>query len=289
MTSEGGRVAMAIDADAQMTAERDEVKYLVPPEQVAPFTTAMSRQLAHHRFTGEGANKLPAPRHFVTTIYFDTPSRDQYQAGRADSEHHLRMRAKEYYDLHPSLVELATDPRQIVKYQPVLWLELKFRDGDRSGKRRIGIPKRDVPGFFARGLVTGEMIQLQRPLYGAEGEAVLREIADYCGRYPEPFRADCLVSYRRLPWQDEAGALRVTLDVGLEFYAPPADLWQRDYALVRETLGTPVGRHAGAVLEVKTRQALPGWLAELLARSGAVRASYSKFEEASRAVHGGGH
>jgi hypothetical protein len=287
--SEGrGGAAAAGDADARLTAERDEVKYLVAPAEVPAFATAMARRLAHHRFTGNGANPLPRPRHFVTTIYFDTPSRDQYRAGRENSEHHLRMRAKEYYDLHPSLVELATDPRQIVQYQPVLWLELKLKDGPRTGKRRIGLPKRDLPAFFGQGLVTAEMIGLQQPLYGADGEAVLREIAAYCARYAEPFRADCLAHYRRLPWQDLEGNLRVTLDLGLEFFAPPPDLWQREHALVRESLGPARGRQSQAVLEVKARDAWPDWLQELLAEVGARRVAFSKFEEASRAVHGGG-
>jgi hypothetical protein len=270
-----------------MTAERDEMKYLVAPEQIPALVAAMGRKLPHHRFTGAGASKLPRPQHFVTTVYFDTPSRHQYRAARQDDQHNLKMRAKEYYDLHPSLAELATDPRQIVRYQPVLWLELKFRDGSRSGKRRIGIPKTQVPAFFAEGAVTSEMIELQRPQYGVDGEAVLREISEYCRRYDEPFRADSLVSYRRLPWQDAEGQLRITLDLGLEFYAPPADLWQRDYALLRETLGAARGREPNGVLEVKARRATPDWVAELLEQAGARRASFSKFEEAARAVHAG--
>jgi hypothetical protein len=286
--SERGSAVEAPDADTRMTAEREEVKYLLGPESIAAFTAAMGQKLPHHRFTGSGANKLPRPRHFVTTIYFDTPSRHQYRAGRADSQHNLRLRAKEYYDLHPSLVELATDPSQIVKYQPVLWLELKTKDGSTTGKRRIGIPKHDVPAFFATGLVTGEMIQLQQPLHGSAGEAVLRELAAYCARYPEPFRADCLVNYRRLPWQDADGRLRVTLDVGLEFFAPPPDLWQREQPLVRETLGRACGKQAEAVVEVKARGEPPPWLTELLAEAHARRTAFSKFEEASRAVHGGG-
>jgi hypothetical protein len=269
-----------------MTSERDEVKYLIAADRIQSFALAMGRHLPHHRFTGEGANKLPRPRHFVTTIYFDTVSRLQYQATRSDSERNLKMRAKEYYDLHPSLAELATDPKQIVRYQPVLWLELKFKDGSKTGKRRIGVPKRDVPAFFSSGVVTPEMIELQKPLYGLDCESVLREISAYCGRYPEPMQADCLVNYRRLPWQDEEGTLRVTLDLGLEFYAPPADLWQRNYALVRETLGPALGRIAGGVLEVKARGTLPAWLSEVLAQAGAVEHTFSKFEEASQAVHG---
>src|SRR5262245_15441239 len=96
-------------ADARMTAERDEVKYLLAREKIQGFATAMARHLPHHRFTGDGANMLPRPRHFVTSVYFDTSSRHQYAAAQADAEHSLKLRAKEYYDLHPSLAELATD------------------------------------------------------------------------------------------------------------------------------------------------------------------------------------
>lgn len=273
------------DADARLTADRDEVKYLVARDRVQALASALGQHLPHHRFTGEGANHLPRPRHFVTTVYFDTTSRHQYRASRQEADHNVKLRAKEYYDLHPSLAELATDPRQIVKYQPVLWLELKNRDGDRTRKRRIGIPKHQVPAFFAGGAVTPEMIDLQRAAYGAESEGVLREVAAYCARYDEPMRADCLVNYRRLPWQDATGSLRVTLDVGLEFFAPPADLWERNHALVRETLGTPLGRLEEGVLEVKARGPLPIWLTELLARAQARQARMSKFERASEAVH----
>lgn len=273
-------------ADARMTAERDEVKYRVPQAKVREFAAAMVRHLPHHRFTGEGANPLPRPRNFVTTIYFDTVSRMQYQAAQADSEHNLKMRAKEYYDLHPSLAELATDPRQIVKYSPVLWLELKFKDITKTGKRRIGIPKAQIGGFFDHGQITPEMVDLQRPLFGAESELVLRDIASYCAKYGEPFRADCLVNYRRISWQDDEGALRVTLDMGLEFYAPPADLWQRKHALVRETLGPTCGKVADGVLEVKSRDLAPPWLDALVDRCGIVKEKFSKFEMASEAVHG---
>jgi hypothetical protein len=78
----------------------------------------------------------------------------------------------------------------------------------------------------------------------------------------------------------------VTLDVQLAFFPPPPDLWQRETALVRESLGEPRGREARAVLEAKARESLPPWLTEAIAEVGARRAAYSKFEEASKAVHG---
>lgn len=272
--------------DARMTAARDEIKFVVAQDAQARLALALGARLPHHRFVGEGANRLPGAQHYVTTVYFDTDARDQYRAALADSEHNLKMRAKEYYDVHPSLAELATDPSQIVRYQPVLWLELKSKHGVRTGKQRIGIPKRDAPAFFAQGLVTAEMIALQRPGYGAAGERVLREIADYCRGFAQPMRADCLVNYRRLPWQSQDGALRVTLDVDIAYYAAPSDLWQRSTALVRETLGPARLRERVGVLEVKAHGAAPAWLHTLLDELGAQRRPFSKFEAASVAMHG---
>jgi hypothetical protein len=283
------------------TAARDEVTYLVEPEHLAALVTALGRRLPH-----QGAGKRP--RHFITTIYFDTAARHRFRAGGDAGQPRLKLRANESYDLHPSLAELATDPRQIVPYQAVLWLEVELTwnphrvpDLPRrapagnppspyalldTGTRCIGIPKRDVPAFFAGGVLTAETIELQRPLHGARGEAVLREIASACGRYGQPLRADCLANYRRLPWQDTEGRLRVTLDVGLEFYAPPSDLWEREHALVRESLGPARGRQTSGVLAVEARADSPAWLGDLLARFKAERCRYSKFEEASLAVHG---
>lgn len=288
-----GQDADGGDADARMTAARDELKYLVPARSLQPLAQALMRRLPHHRFAGAGANKLPGPQHFVTTIYFDTPAREQYRAARAHGEHNWKLRAKEYYDLHPSLAELATDPAQIVRYQPVLWLELKSKHGARTGKRRIGIPKRELPAFFAHGVVTEELIALQLRAAARDdasgrggAERALHAIAEYCRGFAEPLRADCLVNYRRLPWQSEDGALRVTLDVELAYFAAPADLWQRRTALVRESLGPPRGREAGGVLEVKTRGGVPEWLSALLAEASAEPRTFSKFEAASEAVHG---
>lgn len=276
---------MSSAADARITAERDETKHVLDAAWAQQVASALRRRLPTHRFCGEGANELPGARHYVTTIYFDTPSRELYRAACA-SDRSLKLRAKEYYDLHPSLAEVARNPRDLVRYHPVLWLEIKWRDGVRTGKRRVGIPKADVPEFFGTGRITRDMAEIQEGVYGSDAAAVLAELSALCGRFREPLRADTLVNYRRLAWQDEAGDLRVTLDVGPAFFRPPEDLWSRRHALVREALGTPAGTEPRCVLEVKTRRQPPPWLADLLAKAHARPVAYSKFEEASRAVHG---
>jgi len=272
-------------ADARLTAERQETKYVLPSVSAQTLARALAQKLPTHRYEGDGANRLPRPHHFVTTIYFDTPSRDLYRAA-VGSDSNLKLRAKEYYDLHPSLAEVATHPRQLVRFHPVLWLEVKHKAGSRTGKHRLGIPKTEVPEFFASGRVTAEMIEIQEAAHGKGAGRWFAEVAQLCRRYREPFQANNLVNYRRLAWQDDEADLRVTLDVNLAFYAPPADLWSREHALVRDTLGVPAGTEARCILEVKTRGDLPAWLGEVLRQTQAEPIAYSKFEEASRALHG---
>jgi hypothetical protein len=130
------------------------------------------------------------------------------------------------------------------------------------------------------------MLRIQKENNGAGAESATEKLQEFCGGFPEPLRADSLVSYRRTAWQDDEGMLRVTIDRSLSYFAPPADLWTRTHALMRETLGEPRATFADCVVEVKMRGQPPAWLPEILTRSGARRERYSKFLSASRAVHG---
>jgi len=275
----------ALAQDAQLTAARREDKFLVAPDLARQLAAAANRHLTPHRFRGEGANPLPGARHFVTTIYFDTAERELFASAQAGAAH-LKLRAKEYYDLHPDLTELATDVAELVRYQPIVWLELKHKDAALSGKQRIGIPKADLPGFFAAGRLTPATIAIQEAAFGADAQQVLAEVVRLCASCRQPLAADCLVNYRRQAWQDDDGELRLTIDTGLSFFAPPADLWQRRKALVRESLGPAVATEARRVLEIKTRGPAPSWLRDLLAQLVLAPIGFSKFEAASAAVHG---
>lgn len=272
-------------ADERITAERVELKYLVAAERVAPLLAELAENLPSHRFVGEGANRLPGAHHFVTTIYFDTVSQAHYRGSIDNEASNVKIRAKEYYDLHPSLAELATDARQIVRYQPWVWFELKRREGARTSKRRFRLPKQHVPEVFARGRVDVNAILDSETSHGAADGLV--EVLGYCQSLSEPLDASCVVNYRRLSFQDRAGGLRITVDLGLAFFAPTDDLWTRDHALVRSTLGRPSGTLPQAVLEVKRRAAQPDWLAPVLSRAEAEPVAFSKFVAASEAVHGG--
>ena len=276
--------------DERLTADRDETKYLVAGDRLAPLLALLSKHLPQHRFTGEGANLLPGAWHLVTTIYFDSPARTHYRAATGDIDHNVKIRAKEYYDLHPSLAELATDPADIFRYQPWIWFEMKRRDGARTLKHRFRLPKRDVPACLNGGQVVPEALAL--PTTGvvpADSErAGIREIVDYCRALGEPLAATCLVNYRRLSWQQPEGDLRITLDSDLAFYAVPDDLWQRRRALVRDALGAPRASEPRAVLEIKCRSSRPAWLESFLDGANVESVRFSKFVAAAGAVHGEG-
>ncbi len=269
--------------DDAITADRGERKYRVPLAHAPGLASAIGRRLEGHRFTGTGANRLPGAHHYVTTIYFDSHVRDIYRAA-ISAESSVKLRAKEYYDVHPSLAELATDPRQLVRYTPVLWLEIKTRDRDQSRKLRVPLPKPDVAAFLADGRISDDMIALQRT-EGSNRTGLLGEIGALFGPLGA-VRADCLVNYRRLAWQDPSSAVRMTLDLQIAFYAPPADLWTRRFALVRESLGAPRGNEPDCVVELKWLGEPPSWVEAMVAAHDGRPVRYSKFEAASRAVHG---
>ena len=85
----------APSADAAITAEREETKYLVDAARLPALLRRVGQELSPHRFTGEAANRLPGAEHFVTTLYFDTPGRAYYAAAKRNQQSNLKIRAKE--------------------------------------------------------------------------------------------------------------------------------------------------------------------------------------------------
>lgn len=283
-TSTGAALAAPVRSnDELMTADRSEEKYLIEPDKVSELSKAIALRIARH--FPPGAVQLPRAQQFSTTIYFDTPSRHLFhQASTNDAS--VKLRSREYYTLDPSMVQVARRPEQMVRFDPVMWFELKHKDGHHVKKHRFAVPKADVPMFLSGGRITPEMVALQAPRHGAKAKEALLEIAELCQYYGESFNVDCIVNYRRVAWQDDEAALRLTLDRQVTFLTEPADLWTRKSALIRETLGQPKGVLDRAILEVKTRGTMPAWLSTAIQSAGTSLGDFSKFVAASRAVHG---
>lgn len=288
-SAEASGAAQAIpDADRHLTLDRDELKYAIPAQQLGGLVRALRARLRPHRFTGQGANLLPEAQHFTSTVYYDTPSRALLRAAVAQPEHNVKLRARAYYDVHSSLAELATDPAQIVRHQPWVFLELKRRTGTRTSKHRLRVERAELAAFFQTPDATASVSDAdaaRRPAGWAEERAALLA---FCASLGEPLAPSCVANYRRLALEDESSQLRVTLDVELGFYAPPHDLWTRRGPLARESLGPPCAAAPACLLEVKLREATPIWLSRALEQAQAKRERLSKFVLASEAVHGRG-
>jgi hypothetical protein len=272
-------VAEAESTSKAITAEREERKFLLERRVLGTFLRAVAGELPQHRFVGEGANRLPDPEHFVTTVYFDTKTHAQLRLASENLLQNVKVRAREYYDLHASLAEVATDPSQIVHNQPWVWFEIKRRESGRTQKQRFRLHKREARGFFLG----------QHPAFEACPElqdVELASIVAYHRAMTEPLLPSCIVNYRRMPFQDESGSLRLTVDLDIGFYPAPAELWSDTRALVRGTFGAPALVERRALIEVKSRDRAPRWLEQLLTSVRAEETGFSKFVNAGRAVHG---
>lgn len=265
--------------DVAITAEREETKYLVGASELPALLRVIAARLSPHRFTGEAANRLPGAQHFVTTIYFDTQSLAYFRAARENTRQNVKIRAKEYYDLHPSLAELATEPEQILRYQPWLWFELKRRTGSVTSKKRFRFPKAAAATLF-------DEARAPEGLSRAE-QADAQLLIEHVRAQAERVAPSAIVNYRRLAFQNEDATLRVTIDLGLSFFPVPSDLFRRTRPLSRSELGRPCAVEQRAVVEVKRLGPLPAWLSQALAQAGSGSVAFSKFVAASEAIHDG--
>lgn len=268
---------MPVAPESALTAGRTEHKYVLDRSHAAALRSRLNERLqAHHH--ASGSPLAAVVHHYATTVYFDTAGRDVFRAA-VGARPHSKLRAREYYDVVP-LDELATTTRQLLRKSPVLWLELKGRNGLWTGKRRLSVERRALRAF------------LSNPSRGADGvnevasAAELLAIREELARFRSPLAPSCIVNYRRSAWQSSDCGLRVTLDQDLAAYAVDEPLWNSAKPLTRQTLGAPVARHPQMVVEVKRLDRFPTWLVGALEGLDAQPTAISKFVFASEVVHG---
>ena len=278
--------------DALIFAERAEHKYFLDPSNARAFVDGVTRQIGEHRFRGHNANTLPRPVHYVTTLYFDSQTREIARAGER-GEDNVKLRAREYYDEHPDLTEVVTSRSGVVRRDPLVWLEVKARIGATTKKVRFSLPSSEVSEFLSNGVISQETLAEQRSAWGPEADQVVRAIGRLCTQTNGPLRPDCLAHYRRRAWQDPSGSIRITLDTRLGFYRAPTDMFAGSgvHRSLRDLVsGPPITRLSNYLVEVKLRGEQPDWLRALItatklepAREG--QRTFSKFLAASHAVH----
>jgi len=275
-----------LEQTARLTADRDEVKYLLPATEATAFIQNIAERLSPHRYRDARVTADPPAEQYATTVYFDTAGNELYRAAVTEPMH-VKVRAREYYDPQHDRAHPVANGYDLLQSGRVIWIELKVRDGQRSRKRRVCIAKLDAQRLLCQLDIATDLRDVQ-----AVGDAdthvheIATELEELRARLRGPLQPSCVVNYRRLSWQDSGSALRITLDRDVCAFVPPTDLWTRNAVLTRQALGRAAFEESCCVLEVKSRGALPAWLQPVLEQHRTTEVSYSKFVMASRAVHG---
>lgn len=270
----------------KMFEERSEQVYFLGTSSTERFIAGVSEHLGVDSFGRTGTDPSPSesPAHYITTLYFDSDTQEVARACEGGTEG-VRLRAREYYDRLPE---------QGIRREPLLWLEVKTRNGASTRKVRFAIPSHEVQTVLSDGVITERMLQFESRTWGQSAKAVLREIAELCMNTVGPLKPDCLAHYRRQAWQDTDETLRITLDTELAFHRPPANPFQGGLslaeAIAQPLAEPPVARLRHSLVEIKARGEQPDWLRNLIAEVGLDPAregpgTFSKFVAASHAVH----
>lgn len=259
---------------------RSEEVFFLATEWERTFVDGVAARLQADWFHRSEAEDDEPLAHYITTLYFDSDTRALARACEAGTED-VRLRAREYCDQLPNYG---------IRREPLLWLEVKTRNGPSTRKVRFAIPSVDVETALGDGVIS-ERLYLQRQTrpWGESAELVLHEIAQLCMN-TGPLKPDCMSHYRRRAWQDANETLRITLDTELAFYRAPDNLRWRDTTLTEAIAEPPVAQLRHSLVEIKARDEHPDWLLELMIDSGLEPAcegkrSFSKFVAASQAVH----
>ena len=225
-----------------MTKPRFEFKYMLDPIQEQALQSAMG-----HFMKPDPIAAQKGGWYYVTSLYFDTPQLGDYydKSGGYLIRKKLRVRI---YDHH------------LTPETPEIWLEIKKKYDMSFKKTRCLITHEDWDDI--------QNHHYHKLLYknrSAEEQEKIHEFMWYLikeGRSPT-----FLVRYKRVPYTDPHGSLRVTFDTKIEA--------SRHNNLTPPPFPKPM--YHGTILEVKFDKVLPGWLGALIRMFDLNRSAFSKY------------
>lgn len=222
---------------AGLTCDRLEMKFLVKAAQASRLRAS----LAEHLTDGK-----PGRSYRITNLYYDSPGFDCFNNWEQGLQSRRKLRIRRYDEA----------PRE-----PAIFLEIKHTLNGRNSKRRI---RMSLP----EALATADG-QLRKPAHG-HIDREIRQMIDSL----ETQRA-CLLSYSRqaftASFNSTGSALRVTFDSEVRYRFAALEAYP---GVAADSLLLPPGTE---VLEVKTPDACPAWLADLIAETGCRRAPSGKY------------
>ncbi len=266
---------------------RREHKYELSPAVAAALRADIATRLPLYSYI-PGRTET-----FVSTVYFDTVDRVLFRRAERSFDDNLKIRVKEYfYPVGNSANGRSAGDERIVRREnetieggllvsPTCYVELKERTGGVVTKRRLALPKAQVPRLFA-GEDVAPFIEGVNGV-GTHGAGVASTYSRLC-RELSRARVECssIVVYHRVVYQESESDLRITFDDAIRVYAPRSDLYDRHSALTPAVLGEPLRRLDKTILEIKCPREYPAWLKSTLRRVSTKR--LSKFTSSVRLV-----
>jgi hypothetical protein len=268
-----------------VTTGRIERKYMIEAREAEVLARSLSERLAPHHHDTVLDDAHP-PQHFSTTVYFDTPARCVLREAERGGAH-CKLRVREYYDVDASPAQ-PVGGAAVARPTRTSWLELKVRDGDRTCKHRVGVPKAAIAQLFEAGEPRLGLMSGNHHADCQPSDEWRRVLLDWSRRLDGLLQASVVVNYRRKAWQNAAGTVRVTLDEDLAIFRPRPELWELPGAWSRDVLGTAAYREPRCVLEVKCAERTPGWLERALPAAKLEPTTCSKFVRGCRAIGAAG-
>lgn len=209
--------------------------------EVKYLITAEQCQLIKERF----ASHMEADEHGESTIcslYFDTPS---FQLIRRSIEHPVykeKLRLRSY---------------GVAKPDTKVFVELKKKYKKVVYKRRVTLPEEEAMAYLLNGHIK-------------KRTQITNEI-DYFKEIYEGIAPAMLLMYKREAYYDKGDRdFRITFDREV--------LW-RDYdlSLTRGIYGEPILGPNQVLMEIKTRDAVPLWMTQILSENKIYKTSFSKY------------
>lgn len=182
----------------------------------------------------------------IFNLYFDTPNALLIRRSIDKPVYKEKLRLRTY--------GIPTENTQV-------FVEIKKKYKKVVYKRRAKMTYRDAQAFLASGKI---------PAGYEDQSQILHEIAWFLRFYPG-ITPSMLVSYDRTAYYDAQNPnLRITFDTNILWrdthLSPQASAW-----------GNPVLDDALCIMEIKSQQAMPLWLARLLSPAEIYPASFSKY------------
>lgn len=188
----------------------------------------------------------------VRSLYFDTPDNLLIRRSLEKPEYKEKLRLRSY---------------GAASADSNVYLEIKKKCKDVVYKRRIELKYKNALSY-----ISGKS--------AADNDQIFREI-DYFMSFYGNLRPAMLLTYNRNAYYGENDGLRITIDTDILFRNYDLDLSSGVYG----DNVLPDGVYA--LMEIKTGNSIPMWLARLLSENGVYKSSFSKYGEAYKKVLSG--